>query len=247
MLPEPDLSGFTAAQIEFAIAAWPMRTAEELRSARVYRALARACRPVMPEPWPARFDEVVREELAHARLCEAVGRRLGAAPAVHDPSRVQARLADLVDDEARTIALLAVEVAMGETVSMTMFRAGRRDATEPLTRYALDAIVRDETRHQQLGWDGLEALLPLLSEPRREALDLELARSLGAFERQIALPVLKRLESGEPFDPAYAALGVIAPESRVEAFYDSIEKLVIPHLARLGLDGQRAWDRRYRA
>jgi hypothetical protein len=246
MLPEPDLSGFTAAQIEFAIAAWPMRTAEELRSARVYRALARACRGILPEPWPARFEEVVREELRHARLCEAVGARLGAARPVHDPSRVRARLAELPDAEARTIALLAVEVAMGETVSMTLFRAGRRAATEPLTRWALDAIVRDETRHQQLGWDGLERLLPSLSPPRREALDLELARSLGAFEQQIALPVLKRLEAGEPFDPAHAALGVLAPEARVEAFYDAIEKLVIPHLARLGVGGQRAWDNRYR-
>jgi hypothetical protein len=42
MLPEPALEPFTAAQRAFAAAAWPMRAAEELRSALIYRALAAA-------------------------------------------------------------------------------------------------------------------------------------------------------------------------------------------------------------
>jgi len=40
---------------------------------------------------------------------------------------------------------------------------------------------------------------------------------------------------------------VLAPETRVEAFYAAIEQLVVPHLDRLGLDGARAWRDRYRA
>jgi len=45
--------------------------------------------------------------------------------------------------------------------------------------------------------------------------------------------------------PAHAALGVLAPEARVEAFYVTVERLVLPRLSRLGLDGDTAWSRRY--
>jgi hypothetical protein len=41
-------------------------------------------------------------------------------------------------------------------------------------------------------------------------------------EQQIAVPVRRCLEAGTPFDPACAALGVLAPEARVEAFYAPI-------------------------
>jgi hypothetical protein len=33
---------------------------------------------------------------------------------------------------------------------------------------------------------------------------------------------------------------------RVETFYAAVERLVVPRLTRLGLDGRRAWNDRYR-
>jgi hypothetical protein len=39
---------------------------------------------------------------------------------------------------------------------------------------------------------------------------------------------------------------VLHPEARVEAFYTAIERLVLPRLTRLGIDGQLAWKERYR-
>ncbi len=247
-LPAPELTAYSAAQRAFAVAAWPLRAAEELRSALIYRALVAASRAAgLPAPWPARFAEVVRGEVRHARLCATVGARLGAARPPYDAGPVRARLAPLVDPITRTGALLCAEVAIGETISMTLFRAGRRSATEPLARAALESILRDEVRHQRLGWDGLAVLWPLLAPARRDALQREATSALAASEQQIAAPVLRRLEAGEPFDPAYAELGVLAPETRVEAFYAAIEQLVVPHLDRIGLDGGRAWADRYRA
>ena len=49
---------------------------------------------------------------------------------------------------------------------------------------------------------------------------MEATNGFAAFERQVAVPALRRLDAGEPFDPAFAALGVLAPEARVEAFYE---------------------------
>jgi len=87
----------------------------------------------------------------------------------------------------------------------------------------------------------------MLTPDRRDALQRAAAGTLAASEQQIALPVLRRLDAGEPFDPALAELGVLAPEARVEAFYAAIEQLVVPRLDRIGLDGSQAWRDRYRA
>ena len=127
-----------------------------------------------------------------------------------------------------------------------LFRAGRRGATEPLTRAALTIIVADEVRHQRNGWAGLRALWPSLAEEDRAWLQDEATGGLGAAEQRIALPALQWLEAGTPFDPAHAALGVLPPETRVDAFYAAVERLVIPRLSALGLDGDRAWRDRYR-
>jgi hypothetical protein len=243
--PAPDLAPYTAAQIRFAGAAWPMRAAEELRSALIFRALSRAARDAgMPEPWPTRLSSAVRDELRHARLCATVGAQLHVDPPRYDPRPVLARLASLPDPRTRAAALLLVEVAIGETISMCLFRAARRAAVEPLTRAALGSILRDEARHQRLGWAGFACLWDMLPEPSRAAARQEAARGLAACERQIT-PALQWLQKRLPFDPAHAALGVLDPEVRVETFYWAVERLVLPRLTRLGIDGARSWRNRY--
>jgi hypothetical protein len=245
-LPAPLLSPYAASEIRFAVEAWPMRAAEELRSALIFRALARAARLVaMPAPWPSRLAAAVHDEIRHARLCATVAARVGARAPRYDARPVRGRLAALSDPLSRVAALLLVEVAIGETISMYMFRAGSKAAAEPLTRAALRSILRDEARHQRLGWDGLHALWPMLPEAHRERAQHEAARGLAGCEQQIARPAMRWLERRTPFHPAYAELGVLHPEVRIEAFYVAVERLVLPRLTRLGLDGKRAWEGRY--
>jgi hypothetical protein len=239
---------YTEAQLRFATVAWPMRAGEELRSARIFRALAQASRFVrLPGPWPARFASAVRDEVRHARLCATVGAALGAPVPRYDARPVKARLASVPEPLERLLSLLVIEVAMGETISMYLFRAGRRASIEPLTRAALSSIVGDEVRHQRLGWQSLAFLWPTLTESMRAFVQKEATRGLAICEQQTARPAMLWLQEKKPFDPAYAALGVLHPESRVEAFYFAIERFVIPRLTRLGLDGDLAWKNRYRA
>ncbi len=183
------LTGFTLEQVGFAAAAWPMRAAEELRSALIFRALARAARVAkVPEPWAERFAAMVLNEVGHARLCAEVDSRLDARGPRYDARPVRDRLAGLGDPMGRVTALLLVEAAMRETISMALFRAGRRAATEPLTRAALGAIVGDEVRHQRNGWAAMTSLWPSLSGRQREALQIEATNGFGAFEQQVAAP-----------------------------------------------------------
>jgi hypothetical protein len=233
------LTAFSSEVVAFAARSWPLRAAEELRSALIYRALAAASASVLPA-FAARFAAVVREEVGHARLCATIGARLGATAPRYAAGPVQARLAALRDPRERVIALVVAEVAIGETISMAMFRQSRRVTTEPLSLAAVERIVADETRHQQLGWEALDALGPSASVARHAS------EALAASERQIAVPALRFLEDGRPFESSWAALGVIPPAQRVEAFYAVVEQVVIPRLSRLGIDGRRAWDQRYR-
>lgn len=240
-LPAPVVEPYAPQDISFAVAAWPLRAAEELRSALIFRALAHAsARAPITAAWTRQFQSAAQDEIAHARLCAAVGARLGAEPPRWNAQPVHARLASMTEPLFRAAALTLVEVAIGETISMTLFRAGRRGTTEPLSLAALESILADEVRHQLLGWEALAALTP------DEALQHEASRALALSEQQIALPALRRLEANEPFDPTLAALGVLPPAIRVDAFYLAIESLVIPHLTRAGLDGARAWADRYR-
>lgn len=247
-LPPPDLAPYGPEPIRFAIAAWPLRAAEELRSALIFRALARASdRAGLPAPWPSRFRDAVRDELRHAGLCATVGDRLGAAPPLYDPRPVRARLAALPEPLFRAAALLVVEVAIGETISTSLLRAGRRGAIEPLSRALLTAILSDEVQHRELGWSAAAAIVPRLSAAQAAALQREVTAAFAAFEQQDAAPAFRWLQRGDPFDPAWAALGVLPPSARVEAFYSAVEDHVVPKLAKLGIDGARAWKERYQA
>jgi hypothetical protein len=247
-LPAHDLGPYTPAQTRFAIEAWPLRAAQELRSARIFRALALAARAAaVPEPWPSRFADAMRDELRHARLCATVGGRLGATKPRYDGSPVRARLAATKNDAwSRTLALLVGEVAIGETISVCLFRTSRKAAIEPLSRAALGLITVDEARHARLGWSALTSLWPRLTEAQRAEAQREAARGLAGCEQQNARPAMAWLQGKRFFDPAYAALGVIDPEVRIETFYWAVEQLVVPRLTKLGLDGAQAWASRYR-
>jgi hypothetical protein len=224
-----------------------MRAAEELRSALIFRALAHASgQSPLCAAWRTRFSSAANDEIFHARLCAAIGARLGTASPRYDAGPVRARLAPLAEPTRRAYALALVEVAVGETISLAMFRAGRRAAREPLTRAALGRILVDEVRHQRLGWTAIFEWWPAIDSQSRHALQEEARWALRGMEQQIAAPALQRLQAGIAFDPAYADLGVLEPEARVDAFYAAIERLVIPRLTRLGLDGARAWRDRYR-
>ena len=243
---EPDLNGYESSIVATAVLAWPMRAAEELRSAAIFRAAARAARRLNEPQLAITLKQIVHDEIRHVRLCATVGLKLGAPSPRYDLAVVQNRLSALTSPELQLTSILLIEGAIGETISSALFRAGRRGAIEPLTKYALTSILRDEVRHAQLGWKLIGMLWPKLSATIRDSLQLEATQALGSLERSIAVPSLKRLEAGEPFAPGLAALGVLPPEKRIEAFYHSVERLVIPRLTRLGLDGLAAWENRYR-
>src|ERR1019366_5261682 len=126
-LPAPSIASYEEKTLRFATAAWPMRAAEELRSALIFRALYKASqRAGLTGDWPARVASGVHDELRHSRLCAEVGARVGAPRPRYDATPVRARLSGLPDPLLRAASLLLVELAIGETISTYLFRAGYR-------------------------------------------------------------------------------------------------------------------------
>jgi hypothetical protein len=247
--PAPDLAPFTESAVRFAAQAWPLRAAEEDRSEGIFTALCEAAAAVaLPAPLVERLTDARADEAEHARLCTRVSELLGAGAPRFDRGMLEPRFARVPQPLLRVLSLSTVEVAAGETVSCALFREAATRSREPLTKWALTAILRDEARHAQLGWETLTAALALPGAPAElEPLHGELKAALASMEQITAVPSLRMLEAGTPYDPALDALGVLAPQVRVEAFYDALEKRVLPRLDALGLRASEAWAARYRA
>jgi hypothetical protein len=244
-LPEPQLAGFAPAARALAAEAWTMRAEEEHRSAAIFSALGAA---VVAEGFALDLAGLVSgtviDELRHAALCGELAQRFAATTPRVRMARVTRRLQSRPEPRQRALAILLIEGAVGETLSSALFNAGRHATTEPCSHAALAHIARDEARHARRFWEAMATLS--LDDADLTQLQEEVRRAFAHLEQGI-VPSLRRLEAGEPFDPALAALGVLAPERRVDAFYHALEVAVRPRLMRLGLDDERAWRERYLA
>jgi hypothetical protein len=220
-----------------------MRADEEYQSAAVFSAaLDAVIAAALPNAIASGLAKIVGEELRHADLCTRLARQFDAAAPRLGTEAVRARVALLAEPRWRAIALLLVEGAIGETISSALLATGRKGTTEPAQRAAFHTILADEVLHARFCWRALAAIE---HDRDLEAMQAEATWALGEIEHGQLLPVLRRLEAGAPFDPAWEALGVLRPEKRVEAFYSAVERSVIPRLSSLGLDGDGAWRHRY--
>jgi hypothetical protein len=240
------LDAFEETQVRHARRAWSMKSAQELRSAAIFSELVRlAIDCGLAGEISKALASCAEDEMIHAELCRLVAKVFGAEPPVVDMKPVEDRLLGHREPWRRFLALLLVEVAIGETISTSLFRAGAKSSAEPLTRHALTMILRDEAQHARIGWEVLEVLRPIWTVDDRRFLDGELRAQLGAIEQSTAVPSLRLLASAAPFDPTLGRLGLLSPERRVEAFYEALEGKVLPALDALGLAGSASWAARY--
>jgi hypothetical protein len=245
-LPPFVLDGFSPAQITLASRAWTMRAEEEHHSAAVFSDLLSLLLDAdVPLDVLAHVTRIVADELRHTELCTELAQRMNASAPRSKPLPRGAFPHEPAARRARGLRIALVEGAIGETISSALFAAGRRVAEEPCTKAALGLVLRDEVLHARSFWEALDTLRADFDASDFDGLHEEARRALGLLEHETILPVLRRLERGEPFDPAWGALGVLPPADRVDAFYYAVEARVVPRLDELGLDGTTAWKDRY--
>lgn len=223
---------------------WTLRSEEERRSAAVFSdLLALLADGEVPLDVLREVHGVVGDEIRHAQMCADMASALG-APRPRSQLLPRAGLEPITAEERRRRALeiVLVEGAIGETISSALFAAGRRSTEEPQARATLSRILADEAIHARCFWRLLDRLL---SPGDAEHLADVVSDALGAIEQVQVVPSLESLARGDPFDPEWAALGVLAPAARVDAFYGAIDKRVLPALTSRGMDGSGVWAARY--
>ncbi|HEY4122403.1 MAG TPA: ferritin-like domain-containing protein, partial [Byssovorax sp.] len=194
----------------------------------------------------AAFARAVGDELRHTELCVAMAARFGARPSPSLPMRRPVVEPSTPARRARGLEIVAMQGAIGETLSCAFLRKGERLAEEPGVKAALRSIRKDEVMHARQSWEALGVLVPTLDDGGRASLHAHLRFGLGGVENNLALPALRQVEAKERVDPALATLGLVPPAERAHAFYRTIERRVIPALDELGLDGKLAWSERKR-
>lgn len=213
--------------------AWALRARVEQEAARRFDRLAAAIPRFDPEsPIPALLRAAADDERRHAVLCARLSAAYG-LPAIDSTADGEVAPRDLAPRDAVLYEMVAA-CCITETESVatvTTLLAGR---LEPEVESVLREIARDEVAHGRMGWAHLA----------REAS----LREVGFLSRWIPVMLAGSVDD-TLFSPAGSAddgllaHGVFPLARKREVFVRTLEEVVLPGLARFGVEVQpaRAW------
>lgn len=226
---------------------WARRMQQEHQSAAVFAGL-------LPDVMEANLGidlemAVVRasmDELHHAALCGEVARYLGGDGRLHtelEPPPPAER--DDAPPLERAMRGLLFVGCLSETVAVAVLTEERASIEDPVIDRVIRQIAADETLHGRLGWVLVRHAWPRLDDEGRARVNAWLPMALAWYERCMldATPV-----HHVPADVLADArrLGFAHSETVREILYDTLEHVIVPQLASIGLDAERAWKERNR-
>lgn len=176
---------------------------------------------------------VIEDEVRHVGVCATVLERLGSVAAELPAEDRRSGLGDEPSLERRTARALVAGFGVGESMSAGWFAAARRACRQPLLRWALTELLRDEARHGAFGIDAGRWVTRNWSDAERQALWPACIVEMQDFERRLGGPV-EANEAPAP-DPEEMAVGILSPHQSCAAAVGAVEHWVLPSLARLGV------------
>jgi hypothetical protein len=179
---------------------------------------------------------LIEDEVRHVEVCRVVVERLGGAPM--DGPAPHAGDGAAGDDpvEERCARWLVAGFGVGEPLSAACFAAARRQARDPLIRWALTELLRDEARHGPFGIEAGGWVMRHWPRASRQALWPACVDTMERFERAVGgPPTPARSSRATPASAARAALGVLSPAESCAAVVACIPRWVLPPLAALGV------------
>ncbi len=190
---------------------------------------------------------VIEDEVRHVEVCARVLDRLGAEPFQGSPAARRATLGSEAAIDARCARALVAGFAVSEPMSAACFALARRHAKEPLFRWALTELLRDEARHGPFGIEAGGWVIRGWSCAQRRALWPACVAEMELFERLLGGPIAAESLAAKPpqgsshASPTSApaarasAVGLLAPLVNCAAAVACIPRWVLPPLARLGV------------
>lgn len=189
------------------------------------------------------FGRVVEDEIRHVDLCAQMVEKLGGRPTL--PRKPPPPFpVDLTSPEAEyeTVAGMVSFFCVFEHLSGLVFQQSIQAAQEPLARWALSEIFRDEAFHGAFGFETAKIYVPRWSEAQRLRLGERVLQDIRRFERRLrgdlsddpAAPVAP-LPDATPELLALEALGLLSPPSLLRVFHVGVTAQLIPRLSDLGV------------
>lgn len=240
-----DVARVPAVAHPLAVAIWQRRHANERASvALAERMLARA-QKVGADGWS---DALVRFAEDERRHVEAVRSALGALDA---PGTVAATLAEPPVAEADALSLardIVVGVAVCETISAARFANVRASTDIPGFRALIDGFLRDEVAHAGLGFaltPSARALAHRVCGADGDSwLVVEIVRAMCELELVVGLDGERAGLAPRRPQPAHNP-GIVEPNIDALAFYEAVERRILPRFTASGLLVERAWRSRF--
>jgi hypothetical protein len=236
-----------AEAIAVARVVWARRVTNETGSCEVARRLVATARALLLDaPVIAALARLEEDEVRHADLAREMLAVLGRADFVAEDV-----LAPLPEESAERsfVRQVVAALAVAETVSASRYAAVREATDLPIPRAFIDLFLRDEVLHGRLGF----ALLPLALERLAAREGQEAARafatnvlreSLGALDRTVGQDAERRgMPEARPQPTSNP--GVVEPAIDTLAFYDAVERTILPSFAAAGIDARVAWASRH--
>ena len=232
--PDIDLAGVPAAMRARLVEGWK-HLCEDERDSVIAATLVAADLARLGAPPSILGDaaRVIEDEIRHVHVCTAVLEGLQGQPDVVAAERRRANLGDDPSLEKRTARTLIAGFAVGEPMSAGCFAACRAACREPLIRWALTELLRDEARHGSFGIAAGGWVIRDWPEVERRGLWPLCVGEMQDFERRLGGPVTA--QEATPADPAAAAFGLLTPAENCAAAVAAAERWVIPPLTRLGI------------
>jgi hypothetical protein len=225
-----------------AIATWRGRMRNEHGSARVFEALAAqlAAAGIEGQQECLRFAD---EERTHGVLCGAVVEALGGEASFEEPALVPVPWHEGVTAREGVVRNVLAVGCLSETVAVALIGAERLAMPEGELRELLSDILADEVGHARFGWRLVTNEAARWDDAARARMDSYLAVAFAHLEEH----ELAHLAAGSHPPPEAAALGLCDGGDARELFFATVEQVIIPRLAALGLGAAHAWSRRHEA
>lgn len=180
----PDLTRFTAEDIEVAQIAWSHRVMGEYRGVVIYtELLAALAEAEAPYSALAAVQRIIGDELRHTRMCAGVVEWLGGWESIHLDLGGQRMPRSDKAPCAWALEIAARELVLVEEDSVTTLRAWSNAAEDPAIRRVFESLLRDEVRHAAAG-RALVALLERSCPAELLAASREMLRERLPLERQ---------------------------------------------------------------
>ena len=230
-----------------AVLVWSRRLTNETASCEVARRLETTARTLgLDKTVLGALARLGEDEVCHAEIAREMLVVLG-----HPAVAAEDVLLPLPEESPeRSFARQVIAaLCIAESVSASRYSAVREVTDLPIPHACIDLFLRDEVLHGHLGFE----LLPTAMARLEAALGVAAAR---AFAEAMIRETLLALDLSVGLDAERRGMpearpqptdnpGIVEPAIDALAFYDAVERTILPSFERAGLPANDAWKRRF--